>query len=42
MDRMVESPHLTSFYVRDASDTQWDESARYWLVETAPLDEPNT
>lgn len=31
-DRMVESPHTTSFYARRGSDADydWDEAAQYW------------
>lgn len=39
-DRVVESPHLTSFYVRktDGSDDDetWQETAQYWCVFTIP------
>ena len=41
-DRVVESPHLTSFYVRKTGgldkDESWQESAQYWCV-ISTLDE---
>lgn len=34
-DRVVESPHLTSFYVRKTDkDESWQETAQYWCVIT--------
>lgn len=32
VDKLVESPHLTSFYVRDKASSEWEESAKYWWV----------
>lgn len=29
-DKLVESPHLTSFYVRDPGSGEWNEAAQYW------------
>ncbi|KAG9032468.1 hypothetical protein FRB95_001443 [Tulasnella sp. JGI-2019a] len=36
VDRLVESPHLTSFYVRDKESTEWNESAKYWYNGIEP------
>ncbi|KAG8877757.1 Cell wall assembly regulator [Tulasnella sp. 331] len=30
VERLVESPHLTSFYIRDKESNEWNESAKYW------------
>lgn len=39
-DKVVESPHLTSFYVRNTDeldkDEAWQETAQYWCVITIP------
>ena len=39
-DRVVESPHLTSFYIRKTDgldkDETWQETAQYWCVITLP------
>ena len=39
-DKVVESPHLTSFYVRKTDgldkDETWQETAQYWCVITIP------
>ncbi|KIO28184.1 hypothetical protein M407DRAFT_72209 [Tulasnella calospora MUT 4182] len=40
VDRLVESPHLTSFYVRDHKSTEWDESAQYWYNGTVTTKPP--
>lgn len=34
VDKLVESPHKTTFYVRSSSgDGAWDEAAKYWCVD---------
>ncbi|KAG9019637.1 hypothetical protein FRB90_011983 [Tulasnella sp. 427] len=40
VDKLVESPHLTSFYMREQRSSEWDESAQYWYNGTVTENPP--